>query len=124
MSHIVTIKTQVREVAAIVAACQRLQLPPPVHGTAQLFAGQTATGQLVQLPGWRFPVVCELSTGELKFDHFGGRWGSPTELERFLQAYAVERARLAARQRGHTVIEQRLGDGAIKLTIQVSGGTA
>jgi len=57
VSHIVTIRTQVRDVAAIAAACQRLQLPPPVYGTAKLFAGQEATGQIVQLPGWRFPVV-------------------------------------------------------------------
>jgi hypothetical protein len=30
MSHIVHIKTQVREASAVAAACQRLQLPPPV----------------------------------------------------------------------------------------------
>ena len=43
MSHIVTIKTEVRDPAAVAAACLRLGLPEPVHGTAKLFDGE-ATG--------------------------------------------------------------------------------
>ena len=43
MSHIITIKTEVRDPAAVAAACLRLGLPEPVHGTAKLFAGE-ATG--------------------------------------------------------------------------------
>ena len=39
LSHIVTIKTEVRDHAAVSAACRRLELPPPVLGTAQLFEG-------------------------------------------------------------------------------------
>ena len=38
-----TIKTEVRDPAAVAAACQRLGLPEPVHGTAKLFEGE-ATG--------------------------------------------------------------------------------
>ena len=34
MSHIVTIRTEVRDPAAVAAACRRLGLPEPVHGTA------------------------------------------------------------------------------------------
>ena len=60
MSHIVTIQTKVHDPAAVAAACQRLQLPAPVQGTAQLFSGQ-ATGLLVQLPGWQYPVVIDPS---------------------------------------------------------------
>lgn len=51
MSHIVTIQTKVHDPAAVAAACQRLQLPAPVQGEAQLFSGP-ATGLLVHLPGW------------------------------------------------------------------------
>jgi hypothetical protein len=43
-------------------------------------------------------------------------------LNKFLQFYAVEKARLEARRRGHTVIEQALPDGSVKLTITVGGG--
>ena len=34
---------------------------------------------------------------------------------------AVEKAKLEARRKGHTVFEQPLSDGSIKLTIQVGG---
>ncbi len=48
-------------------------------------------------------------------------WGERRQLDRFIQGYAVERARLEARRHGHTVTEQTLADGSIKLTIQVGG---
>ena len=123
MSHIVQIQTQVRDVAAMQAACRRLGLPAPVQGTIQLFAGQQANGLAVQLPGWRYPVVCNTTTGQLQFDNFGGHWGEQSQLDRLLQGYAVEKAALEARRQGHSVTEQLLSDGSIKLTIQVAGGT-
>ena len=122
MSHIVQIQTQVRDPVAIAAACRRLGLAEPVQGTARLFAGQEASGFVVQLPGWKYPVVCDLASGEVKFDNYGGRWGAQAQLDRFLQAHAVERAMLEARKQGHSVCEQSLADGSIKLTIQVAGG--
>ena len=121
MSHIVQIQTLVKDAAAVRAACQRLKLPAPVQGTVKLFSGE-ATGIAVQLPDWIYPVVADLTTGTLKFDNFNGRWGDQKHLDQFLQAYAVELARAEARRRGHSVTEQTLADGAIKLTIQVAGG--
>lgn len=123
MSHIVQIQTEIRDPAAVSAACQRLKLPAPVHGTIELYNG-AATGLAVQLSGWRYPAVCDTTTGQIKYDNFGGDWGDQKELDRFLQAYAVEKARIEARRHGHTVFEQPLSDGSIKLTIQVSGGAA
>ncbi len=118
MSHIVHIKTQVKDAAAVQAACQRLSLPPPVMDTFKLFTS-TATGLGVQLPGWRYPVVCDVTTGQVQYDDFQGRWGEQSQLHRFLQTYAVEKARLEARRQGHTLSEQQLADGSIKLTINV-----
>ena len=123
MSHIVTIQTQVRDAAAVAAACQRIGLPAPREGTTQLFSGE-ATGLIVELPGWRYPVVCELSTGTLNFDDFGGQWGERRVLDQFLQRYACERAKLEARRKGHTVTERTLVDGSIRLTIELAGGVA
>ena len=60
----------------------------------------------------------------MQYDNFGGHWGAQKELDRFLQAYAVERAKIEARKKGHSVTEQQLHDGSIKLTIQVAGGAA
>jgi hypothetical protein len=123
VSHIVEIKTEIRDPLAVQAACRRLGLPPPVQKTVQLYADQ-ATGLAVELPKWRYPLVCDTATGALRYDNFGGRWGDQRQLDRFLQAYAVEKARLEARRQGHTVTETLLADGSIRLSIQVAGGTA
>lgn len=123
MSHIVQIQTEVRDAAAVRAACKRLGLAEPVEGKHRLFSGEVA-GLAVQLAEWRYPVVADLPTGQLRYDNFGGRWGNASELDRLVQAYAVEKCRIEARKQGHTVIEQPLPDGSIKLTIQVAGGAA
>jgi hypothetical protein len=121
VSHIVTIKTEVRDPDAVSAACRRLGLPEPEHGTAQLFSGQ-ATGLLVRLEGWAYPVVIDTSIGGMMYDNYEGAWGAQEQLDRFMQAYAVEKAKIEARRRGHTVAEQSLPDGSIKVTIGVGGG--
>ncbi len=120
MSHIVHIQTELRDAVAVRAACERLQLEVPTHGTTKLFSDH-ATGLAVKLPGWHYPVVCDLGSGQLKYDNYQGHWGEQQELDRFLQAYAIEKARLEARKNGHSVSEQTLSDGSVKLTIQVGG---
>ena len=121
MSHVVTIKTQMRDAAAVAAACKRLGLPAPVHKTVKLFSA-TATGLAVSLPGWKFPVVCDLGSGSLSYDNYGQAWGRDEELQKFMQAYAVEMARLEARKKGFSVTEQSLPSGEIRLTIHVQDG--
>lgn len=123
MSHIVTIKTEIRDAVAVRAACTRLKLPPPVQGTHKLFSGE-ATGLAVELPDWKYPVVCELSTGQLQYDNYNGRWGVQSHLDAFLQNYAVEKTKIESRRQGHSCTEQPLADGSIKLIIQVQGGAA
>ena len=116
MSHIVEIRTQVRDPVAVRAACQRLHLPEPVHGTFKLYTTQ-ATGLSVQLPGWRYPAVCDLASGQVRYDNFQGHWGEQAQLDRFVQAYTVEKAKLEARRVGHSVAEQAQADGSIRVTI-------
>ena len=120
MSHIVKIKTQVKHVTAAQAACRRLKLDAPQQGTARLFSGN-ATGLIVKLSGWRYPAVFDTETGQARYDNYGGKWGQQEQLDRFLQIYAVEAARIQARRQGHSVTEQPLTDGSIKLTITVGG---
>jgi hypothetical protein len=107
----------VRDVTAVAAACRRLGLAQAEQGTTQLFSEQV-NGLLIRLPGWHYPVACDLASGSLRYDNFNGAWGAQAELERFLQAYAVEKARIEARKRGHHIVEQTLANGSIKLTIQ------
>ena len=118
MSHLVRIDTQVRDAAAVAAACERLQLPAPTSGTFQLYA-EAATGLAVQLPSWRYPLVCDVTTGALAYDNFGGAWGDERALDQFLQAYAIEKTRLEARRSGYVVTEQPLAAGAVKLTLHL-----
>jgi hypothetical protein len=122
LSHILTIRTEVRDAEAVRAACNRLGLEQPVQGTAKLFSGE-ATGLLIKLPDWLYPAVVNPETGQVRFDNYGGHWGDPKHLDAFLQVYAIEKAKLEARKRGHAVYEQPLPDGSIKLTIQVGGGS-
>jgi len=70
VSHIVTIKTEVRDAAAVHAACKRLGLPAPVCGKTQLFSGE-AEGWAVQLPDWVYPVVCDTASGQRNRSHPG-----------------------------------------------------
>jgi hypothetical protein len=120
LSHVVQVQTQIKDAVAVRAACQRLGLPQPVQGKTQLFSGE-AEGLAVQLPEWVYPVICDTASGTLRYDDFNGRWGDKRHLERFLQAYAVEKCRIEARSKGNVCTEQTLADGSIKLTIQVGG---
>ena len=121
MSHIVTIKSQIRDPVALAAACARLGLNQPTQGKVQLFSGE-AEGLMVQLPGWTYAAVFNAATGEASFDTYEGRWGDQKEMDRLLQAYAVEKAKIEARKAGRSCTEQALANGSIKLTIQVGTG--
>jgi hypothetical protein len=116
MSHLVSLQTKLQDAAALSAACQRLNLDPPQHGTAQFYSGE-AEGLLVQLSGWQYPIVIDTLSGVVRYDHFEGRWGDQERLDHFLQLYAVEKAKLEARKKGYTFSEQSLQDGSIKLNI-------
>jgi hypothetical protein len=73
MSHIVTVKTKIHDPAAVAAACQRLQLPPPVQGKAELFSGEV-TGLIVRLPAWEYPIVIDTQSGQVHYDNYNGAW--------------------------------------------------
>ena len=117
MSHLVVIDTKVHDPVAVTAACHRLGLAEPVHGTAQLYSGE-ATGLLVRLPGWQYPAVIDTLAGTVKYDNYEGRWGDIARLEKLLQMYAVEKAKLEARKKGYSVTEQARQDGSIVVQIR------
>ena len=120
MSHLVVIKVEVKDFDAIKSACCRLELKEPVHGRAIIFNAE-AEGVIVELPDWTYPVVCQLKTGEVKYDTYKGQWGDEKHLHRFIQMYGVEKATLEARRKGYSVVEQTLSDGSIKLTVNLGG---
>jgi len=73
MSHIVQIRTELRDATALAAACRRLNLAEPAAGTAKLYSGEAA-GLLVQLPGWKYPCVIDTASGSVRYDNFEGNW--------------------------------------------------
>jgi hypothetical protein len=75
----------------------------------------------VQLPAWNYPLVCNLQTGQVQYDNYGGNWGEQKHLNSFLQAYSVEKCRIEARRKGHRVSEAKLEDGSIRVTVHVGG---
>jgi hypothetical protein len=119
MSHIVKIQTEIRDRQALDSACRRLQIALPQAGTFQVYQVQ-ATGLKVDLPHWKYPVVCDLLTGELHYDNYGGRWGEESQLHQLLQTYAVEKTCLEARKQGYSATEQILSDGTIKVTVNMA----
>lgn len=120
MSHTVSVQTEIRDPVAIRAACLRLQLPQPVEGQHQLFES-TVRGWGIQLPRWRYPIVCQTESGELQYDNYNGRWGDPVELDRFKQGYAVEKTKLEAYQQGHSITERSCEDGSVELLVEIGG---
>ena len=57
----------------------------------------------------------------MSYDNYNGHWGEQSKLNQFLQAYAVEKAKIEARKKGHMVTETSLQDGSIKVTVRVGG---
>jgi hypothetical protein len=116
MSHIVQIKTELRDEQAVRAACLRLKCEQPTFGRFSVF-GVQREGLGIKLPDWHFPVVVNLGSGAVDFDNYNGTWGKQETLDSFLQAYAIEKAKLEAAKNGYSVYEEPLSDGSVKLTV-------
>ena len=52
VSHIVSIKTEIRDAEAVKAACKRLGLDEPFFGKATFYSREEHVGWCVKLPGW------------------------------------------------------------------------
>ncbi len=66
-------------------------------------------------------MVINTATGQAHYDNYGGHWGDERHLNRFLQAYAVERTRIEARKKSYITTEQTMADGSIVVEIEVGG---
>ena len=115
MSHIVVVKIQVKDQAALDAACKRLGLAPSCEGTHKVYS-KTQAGRAVKLNGWKYPVVFDLSTGKGVYDNFEGSWGSQAELDKLLQMYGTEKSKIELRRKGFNPVETQRQDGSIVLT--------
>ena len=115
MSHTITVKDlKMPDLDILTAACDRLGLGAPRHGTHSVYSAKH-TGHAVNLPEWRYPVVVD-DGGTIRYDNYNGSWGSQNELDKLKQAYGVEAGHKIARdQRLRVVAEEVLTDGSVKL---------
>ncbi len=122
MSHFTTIATQIRDTAALKAACRELGLELLDNTEARGYGRNTRHGdQVIRLKGPYDIAVNRQPEGNygLSTDW----WGGHVEREvganfgRLLQLYGVHKARIEASRKGYTVRRETLKDGAIKLVI-------
>ena len=95
----------------------------PGRATFKLFSSR-ATGLGVELPGWRYPVVCDTASGQLRVRQLRrslGREGLGSTV--FCRPTRSRRPSSRPVAKGHTVTEQPLADGSIKLTVQLGGAS-
>ena len=126
MSHFTSIQTQIRDIAALRAACQEMGLTVESKASARGYGSNKHKGDLVirlkgpydiavnQQQDGTFGLTCDWWDGYVERE-VGRNYG------RLLQLYAVHKAQAEARRKGYTTRRQTLGDGSIKLTI---GGVA
>ena len=138
MSHVVKIDTELRDLAAVEAACKRLgwvflrdkktyewygrhvgDYPIP-KGMAKEDMGKCE--HAISIPGVKYEVglvksgsgwapIYDFYDSSLK-QAMGG-----IKAEKFMQAYAVEKAKIEARKKGYKCQETKLDNGSIRLTI-------
>ena len=122
MSHFVTIKTEIKDIAALRDACTELGLSVLENTDARGFAGATHRGDHVirlkgpfdiavnRQPDGDFHLSCDWWDGHVE-QEVGKNYG------RLLQLYAAHKTTREARRKGLTVQRTQRSDGSIKLTI-------
>lgn len=115
MSHITTIKTQIKDLDILRRACVRLGIDAPTRANHRMYGGSTE-GWGVKLKNWNYPVVMQ-DDGQIKFDNYGGSWGARERLDELQQAYSAEACINQAEMQGYGHTESVDADGTIHLEI-------
>jgi hypothetical protein len=118
LSHTITRRCDVTNAEALERACKPLGATFLGRGGHKLFEG-TARGLGVQLPGWKFPVVYDDATAEVRYDDYHGRWGNVNDLDRVRQQYAAACSELYFERAGYPHATETLEDGSLVVTAVV-----
>jgi hypothetical protein len=122
MSHFTTIKTQIKDIAALRSACEELKLPLLQNAQARGYNGQTRHGDHVikltgpydiavnKQPDGTFGLTTDWWQGHVE-QQVGSNFG------KLLQLYGVHKATAEARKKGFSVMRQSQRNGAIKLVL-------
>jgi hypothetical protein len=123
MSHFATIRTQVRDIDALRAACSELGLDILQNAQARGYAGQTSKGDfVVRLKGPYDVAVNRQPDGTygLTTDWWDGHVAKEVGIGygRLLQSYGVNKTIREARLRGLRTTRRVEADGSILLTLE------
>jgi hypothetical protein len=122
MSHFTTIKTQIKDIQALRSACQELGLTVQQDAMARGYYTNTTKGDFViQLKGPYDIALNQQQDGS--FGLTADFWDGHVERKvgknygKLLQLYAVHKATIEARKKGHLTRRSQQRDGSIKLVI-------
>lgn len=87
MSHTVKAETKVTDLALLTQVCRTRGLQDPEEGVHTLYQNEHR-GHAVSLPGWRYPVVFNMQSGQVVYDNYKGNWGDQKELDNLLVGYS------------------------------------
>ena len=122
MSHFTTIKTQIKDIAALRAAVTELSLELIPNSVARGFISQTMKGDYVvrlkgpydvalnQQPDGTYGLTTDWWNGHVE-QEVGKNFG------KLLQLYGVHKASMEARKKGLSVLRRSQPNGSIKLVL-------
>jgi hypothetical protein len=122
MSHFTTVKTQIKDIAALRSACAELGLELKQSAQARGYYENKTKGDYViklkgpydialnQQPDGSFGITADLWEGYVEKE-VGKNYG------KLLQLYGVHKATLEARKKGLSVLRRPQPNGAIKLVL-------
>ncbi len=122
MSHFTSITTQIRDITALRGACGELGIQVLENAEARGYSTNTTRGDYVV----RLRGPYDIALNRQQDGTYGlttDWWDGHVEKEvgnnygRLLQLYAVHKATIEARKRGHSVQRRQQKNGAIKLVI-------
>jgi hypothetical protein len=122
MSHFTTIKTQIKDIAALRAACAEMKLSLRQNVDARGYAQQTRRGDFVILLSGPYDIAVNRQpdgTYGLTTDWWQGHVEKEVgaNFGRLLQLYGVHKATAEARKKGFSVMRQPQRNGSIKLVL-------
>lgn len=126
MSHIVRIKTRVRDRDVLKLACQKNGIEFHIAAKGEsikrnVYSREVSGFASVTLPGWKYPVVFKES-GDAVYDNSEGMWGDISHLNGLLVSCAEEVAHLEMKRRGYSLLESSINPvtGEIDLIYETS----
>ena len=116
MSHTASVQVHFRDREALADACRELGFSLE-HGSVTFYDKQTHSGDLIELPGWQYPIVVE-SPETVRMDNYEGRWGDIAHFHRLKQVYAVHASIRAVERTGRRVLQRIEQNGHVQLVVQ------